>query len=109
MTQMVKLQESESMHRIAYQRLEGFIPDSNSRSHEYRDRSGKLLGRAENNQADFGRDAQSYWSAYGAQATIHVNMSHWARSGGEERRAECSRGRRVGGGAVIGPRRKERT
>ena len=81
---MVKLQESESMHRNTYQTLEGFIPDSNSRKHEYRDRSGKLLGRAENNQADFGRDAQTYWSADGAQAAIHVDMSHGSRSRGEE-------------------------
>ena len=63
---MVKLQESESMHRNTYQTLEGFIPDSNSRRHEYRDRSGKLLGRAENNQADFGRNPEANRGTDGA-------------------------------------------
>lgn len=36
------------------------------------------LGRAEDNHADFGRDAQAYWSAHGAQAAIHINVGHGA-------------------------------
>jgi hypothetical protein len=66
------------------------------------------LGSAKDDQADFWRDAQAYWSADGAKAAIHVDMSHWTRSGGEERRAECASGRGVRSGAVIRGRRKER-
>src|SRR5467141_911658 len=67
------------------------------------------LSRAQDNQANFGRDAEAYWGADSAQAAIHVDMSHWARSGGEERRAERASGRRVRSRTVSGGRRKERT
>ncbi len=66
------------------------------------------LGGAKDNQADFGRDAQAYWSADRAEAAIHVNMRHGRRSRGEERGAERQSGGDVRSGAFIGGRREER-
>jgi hypothetical protein len=43
MTQMVKLQESESMHRITYQTLEEFIPGFEWRQGRIRRAGGKLF------------------------------------------------------------------
>src|SRR5260370_27170856 len=66
------------------------------------------LGGAKGNQADFGRDAQAYWSADCAEAAIHVNMRHGRRSRGEERGAERQSGGDVRSTAFLGGRRQER-
>lgn len=52
----------------------------------YRDSNGAWAGRgqpgkdwlggAQDDETDFGRDAQAYWGADGAEAAIHVDMRH---------------------------------
>jgi hypothetical protein len=42
------------------------------------------LGVAEDEQTDFGRDTQADRGTDGAQATVHVEVSHGSRSRGEE-------------------------
>src|SRR5712692_3982525 len=65
-------------------------------------RGEDLLGGAKDDEADFGRDAQAYWSADSTQAAVDVDMRHGRRSGGEERGAERPSGGRVRGSAFIG-------
>src|SRR5713101_4431214 len=65
-------------------------------------RGEDLLGGAKDDEADFGRDAQAYWSADRTQAAVDVDMRHGRRSGGEERGAERPSGGRVRGSAFIG-------
>src|SRR4029077_15182940 len=65
------------------------------------------LGGAKDDQADFGRDAQAYWSADSAKAAIHVDMSHRGRGRGEERGTEQPSGGGVGSSAFIESGREE--
>src|SRR5258708_10737952 len=66
------------------------------------------LGSAEDNQADFRRDAQAHWGADGPKASVHVDVSHGEGSGGEERWAESPGDGSVGSSAFIGSRSEKR-
>src|SRR5713101_2374730 len=66
------------------------------------------LGGAKDDQADFGRYAEAYWSADGAESAVHVDVRHGRRRRGEERRAERQSGGGVRSGAFIGGGREER-
>lgn len=66
------------------------------------------LGGAKDNQTDFGRDAQAYWSADSPEAAIHVDMSHRGRGRGEERGAENPGDDGVRSGAFLESRGEER-
>ena len=66
------------------------------------------LGGAEDDQADFGRDAQAYWSADGAKAAIDVNVRHGNERQSGERRAESASGGGVRSGAIIERRGEKR-
>src|SRR5258708_25511767 len=66
------------------------------------------LGSAEDNQADFRRDAQAHWGADGPKASVHVDVSHGDGSGGEERWAESPGDGSVGSSAFIGSRSEKR-
>jgi hypothetical protein len=80
-TQMVKLQESESVHRSRYQTLEGFIPRFVMALRATGTSRGEVgLGGAKDDQADFRRDAQPYWCADRSQASVHVNVRQGSRS-----------------------------
>ena len=77
---MVEFQESESKNQIEILKFGGIyspirVELNSARASRWLDR----LGGAEDNQADFGRDAEADGSADGAQTTVDVDMGHRRR------------------------------
>src|SRR3981189_539850 len=66
------------------------------------------LGGAKDDETDFGRNAEAYWSADRSQTTVHINLRHGRRSRGEERGAEGASGGSVWSSAFVEGGREER-
>src|SRR5260370_31047541 len=87
--------------------MEVFIPGWDW-NREETERKNCRLGGTEDDETDFGRQAEANGSADRTQSTVHVDMGHGRRLRSEERRAERSSGARVRSGTIIESGREER-